>query len=110
MGALEFAGWKRLMLRLASLRPDEAGCIVWPWARNDQGYPFAWLNRRTVRVTRFVLAQHLGRHLRRREGALHSCDNPSCVNPEHLWPGGQRANLRDCRDKGRPCGRPRGRR
>ena len=34
-------------------------------------------------------------------GLRHTCDTPGCVRPDHLLPGDQGDNMRDCRDKGR---------
>lgn len=38
---------------------------------------------------------------------LHSCDNPSCVRPDHLFLGTDAVNMRDKQRKGRATSGPR---
>jgi hypothetical protein len=37
-------------------------------------------------------------------GVLHTCDNPPCCNPNHLWLGTQLENIADRHSKGRSKG------
>ena len=37
---------------------------------------------------------------------MHKCDNPSCVNPEHLETGTQSKNIKDAIDRGRKISKP----
>jgi hypothetical protein len=84
--------------------PDEC----WPWQgdRNKAGYGMVTSNaggqRRRFLTHRISLTLHLGRELGEYR-ALHSCDNPPCVNPTHLRPGTDADNIRDKVDRGRMC-------
>ena len=78
----------------------ENGCWEWTASVNNKGYGWFRLdgkNRGAHRVS--WMLQH---------GAvpgglfvLHRCDNPSCVNPDHLWLGTNADNMRDKVEKGR---------
>lgn len=84
----------------ARLRETPSGCWEWTRTLNNQGYGVTWLNGRRTSAHRaaWVLAHGpipAGRWV------LHSCDNPPCCNPDHLWLGTPRDNQRDCISKGR---------
>jgi hypothetical protein len=67
------------------------GCWEWQGSRNQQGYA----NSGKGRVHRLVLAAKLGRPIKTGLHALHECDNPCCVNPDHLWEGTFSDNMKD---------------
>ena len=80
---------------------DGSGCWVWRGARNTSGYGHRTRNGRVVNVHREMLERKLGRPLDVNELACHSCDNPPCVNPNHLFAGSASDNTRDMDAKGR---------
>jgi hypothetical protein len=72
----------------------------WLW-RGAKRYGHFTIGYRMVGAHVFALELKLGRRLRRGEFALHSCDNPPCVNPNHLFVGNAEVNSHDMVDKGR---------
>lgn len=54
-----------------------------------------------VRVHRKSIEFFKGRRMTPRSVGMHLCNNPLCVNPEHLAGGSQRKNVRQCVADGR---------
>ena len=79
----------------------------WPWlgTHNHKGY--GHIVRRRVSGRRYYKATHVSWSIRHCQPfpadkmACHSCDNPSCVNPDHIWPGTAAENAADMLKKGR---------
>lgn len=79
---------------------DPESCWEWPGGRCRGDYGTIGGGHTTI-VSRLVLEEALGRPLRPKYKACHSCDNPPCFNPSHLFEGTQQENLRDALRKGR---------
>lgn len=71
----------------------------------DKGYGMLRVGseRTKVRAHRWAYCLHKGCTLESIEGlsVRHTCDNPPCVNPEHLELGTHADNMRDKKERGR---------
>lgn len=69
----------------------------WPWTGNHSVAGYGQIKRagRRLGAHRVSLEMKLGRALEPGEMACHTCDNPPCVNPDHLYAGDNSTNQVD---------------
>lgn len=79
-------------------------CWIWTGSRNRQGYGVikvgnhydGWRGQKAHRVSWFIATGSWPTL-----DMCHHCDNPSCVNPDHLFQGDASTNMKDAVRKGR---------
>ena len=79
-------------------------CWEWTRARRPEGYGTVSLNGRPGLASRRAYELAVG-PIPKGMLVCHTCDNPPCCRPAHLFLGGKRENALDASRKGRGTGR-----
>lgn len=78
-------------------------CWEWQGVKDRDGYGQFGYENKIVLVHRLAYQFYYQCSEEEMKGkiVMHICDNPSCVNPDHLKLGTQKDNVQDCVQKGR---------
>lgn len=83
------------------IKPLKNGCWFFLGFKNKAGYGKVFKRGKYYTAHRFYYEAFYKTILDNRMFACHSCDNPSCVNPSHIWFGSPADNMKDMKEKGR---------
>lgn len=78
--------------------PDS--CWIWKSSRDQNGYGTFNIDRKPKKSSRVSYELYKG-PIPEGRFVCHKCDNPPCVNPDHLFIGTRKDNMRDMTNKGR---------
>jgi len=95
---------KPLIKKFFSFVEKTNNCWIWNGSVFHNGYGQFHLNNKKIKIHirahRFSYILFKGK-IPHNKCVCHSCDNPSCVNPDHLWIGTHKENAVDRVRKGR---------
>ena len=76
--------------------------LDWQWkaGKSSAGYGLMWIGKKLEYAHRISYIIHNGK-ISPGMHVLHSCDDPGCVNPEHLHLGTNEDNIREKVERGR---------
>lgn len=88
--------------RLTSKRKiNENGCHIFTGGKDRCGYGMLKVGGRKISTHKLMYLLVNGDFDQKNLELMHICDNPACMNPEHLIPGTHKQNMHDCISKGR---------
>ncbi len=77
------------------------GCWEWTGTKFTEGYGSLWNGKKNIKAHRISWMIAHGEMPPDNLYVCHHCDNPSCVNPNHLFLGTSKDNILDMMNKGR---------
>lgn len=79
---------------------QQNGCLEWQYAKNENGYGILNYRRKSWLAHRLAYKLVHG-SVPKLLLVCHKCDNPPCINPDHLFLGTYKTNQRDSINKNR---------
>jgi len=85
----------RLGKFLNFIQETDSGCWNWSGHKDKAGYGYFWNGQTNQLAHRWMYEYTSQQNIPDNIVICHSCDNPSCVNPMHLFHGTQKDNIQD---------------
>lgn len=93
---------KPLLERLKSkMEIHESGCHIFTGGKDRCGYGGMKVGKHRLGTHKIMYLLVKGDYDQENLELMHTCDNPACMNPDHIVPGTHKENIHDCMAKGR---------
>lgn len=86
---------------LSRFKKVKNGCWIWTAHSDKDGYGILPTSGAAIRAHRFSFEYFNKVKIKKGQVVCHHCDNPSCVNPDHLFVGTVKDNCQDMLSKDR---------